>query len=124
MRTGLENLKEQIADAEAKVARAERMGMEVRGPRYDLRKAFDALTNARTQVHSFAPGPVNKALAEGLEVTTKVRSSAEAAFAEYKYRRIWLACSLIPILVVVGLLLLYIRSLPQTGDSSRSVVSN
>jgi predicted CXXCH cytochrome family protein len=118
LRADLEDLKQQIVDAETEVAAAERLGMEVRGPRYDLRKAHAALTNARTQIHTFAPGPVEEALAEGLKVTSEVRSSAEAALAEHKYRRVWLAWSLVPIFIVVVLLLLYIRSMPQTVKPS------
>ncbi len=120
LRADLENLKQQIAEAESKVSAAERLGMQVRGPRYDLRQAHDALTNARTQIHTFSPGPVEKALAEGLNVTSKVKSAAEAALAEHKGRRVWLAWSLVPIFIVVGLLLLYIRSMPATVEPSRT----
>ena len=65
----------------------------------------------RTLVHSFSPGPINAALDEGLQVTSSVQVAAESALHEYTYRRIWLACSLVPILIVVALLLVYIRSL-------------
>lgn len=110
MRTRLDQLTQQIDDAERVVAEAERLGMEVRGPRFDLRQAFDSLTNARTQVHSFKPAPVEAALDEGLKVTSDVKSRAESALHEHTARRVWLAASLIPILIVVGLLLLYIRT--------------
>jgi predicted CXXCH cytochrome family protein len=112
MRSRLEDLKRGIGEAEAKIREAERLGMEVRGPRFDLRQAFDALTNARTLVHSFKPGPVEEALSEGLTVTSDVRERADAALAEHTNRRVWLATSLAPILIVVSLLLLYIRRLP------------
>jgi hypothetical protein len=112
MRDRLEQLKETIQVAESKVREAELLGMEVRGPRFDLRQAFDALTNARTQVHSFKPGPMEAALNEGLAVTSDVLRRAEAALREYTYRRLWLAASLVPILLVVVLLVLYIRTLP------------
>lgn len=116
LRDGLDNLKQQIADAEQMVAKAERLGMEVRGPRYDLRQADDALTNARTLVHSFSTTRVDEALDQGVKVTTEVKQRAEAALAEHAYRRVWLAASLVPILVVIVLLLLYIRSLPIPGQ--------
>ncbi len=112
MREGLEELKGQIREAEMKVAEAERKGMEVRGPRFDLRQAFDALTNARSLVHSFAVAPVNEALDGGRNVTTRVVESAEKALAEHTFRRVWLAATLVPILIVVGLLVFYIRTLP------------
>jgi predicted CXXCH cytochrome family protein len=118
MRGRLDQLRRAIKSAEDIVQQAERLGMEVRGPRFELRQAFDALTNARTQVHSFNPGPVETAIAEGLTVTTDVTRSAEAALREHTYRRLWLAFSLIPLLLVVGLLVLYIRTLPIAASNS------
>lgn len=112
MRDGLEQLKHRIARAEDKLDQAERLGMEVRAPRFKLREAVDALTNARTLVHSFAIEPMKKALDRGLQVTDEVEAKAEEALREHTRRRIWLAISMVPILVVVGLLLLYIRTLP------------
>jgi hypothetical protein len=97
---------------EEKIRQAERLGMEVGGPRFDLRQAFDSLTNARTLVHSFKPGPVEDALNEGLAVASDVKQRAEAALREHTNRRVWLATSLAPLLIVVSLLLLYIRRLP------------
>jgi hypothetical protein len=117
LRSGLDQLKHEIEQAEARIREAERLGMQVRGPRFDLRQAFDALTNARTLVHSFSPGPIEVALNEGLKVTSDVTGAAEGALREYTKRRIWLACSLVPILIVVGLLLYYIRSLPTPTHS-------
>lgn len=113
MRSRMDLLKDNIKLAEAEIQEAERLGMQVSGPRFDLRRAFDALTNARTLVHSFSPGPIDSALDEGLQITSSVRDSAERALHEYTYRRIWLACSLVPILIVVALLLVFIRSLPM-----------
>jgi predicted CXXCH cytochrome family protein len=118
MRKRLDQLKQEIDESERLVAEAERLGMEVRGPRFDLRQAFDALTDARTQVHTFNPDPLGKALDEGLKVTAEVKSGAEAALHEHTARRIWLAASLVPILIVVALLLLYIRTWPVPADSA------
>jgi predicted CXXCH cytochrome family protein len=118
MRQRLDQLKADITAAEHKVEMAERLGMEVSGPRYDLRSAFDALTNARTQVHSFKPEPLDAALEEGLQVTASVNALAEDALREHTRRRVWLAATLLPILIVVGLLLLYIRAFPATGGEA------
>jgi predicted CXXCH cytochrome family protein len=112
MHERLEQLKQEIAESKDLVQAAERLGMEVRGPRFDLRQAFDALTNARTLVHSFKPAPLEATLGEGLKVTAQVKEMAGAALAEHNHRRIWLAASLLPILLVVALLLAYIRTLP------------
>lgn len=113
MRQGMDNLKKEIALAEQKIEEAERLGMEVRTQRFELRKAFDALTNARSLIHSFARKPVEEALDEGLAVTSEVKERAEEALREHTYRRVWLAASLVPILLVIVLLLLYIRTLPS-----------
>jgi predicted CXXCH cytochrome family protein len=110
MRDGLENLKQQIATATEKLDQAERLGMEVREPRFHLREANNALQNSRTLVHTFALEPMKEMLEKGLQVTQEVEQKAEAAVEEHTNRRVWLGISLIPIFVVVGLLLLYIRS--------------
>jgi len=112
MRRGLEQLKREITMARSRLDDAERLGMEIRAPRFELRKATDALTNARTLVHSFSIEPMKKTLDAGLKVTAEVDKKAENALREHKRRRIWLAVSMIPILIVVGLLVLYIRTLP------------
>ena len=116
MRSDLEKLKREIKAAQAKVQEAERLGMLgaelVRGPREQLRTAVTALTNARTLIHSFTPGPMEEALAEGLAVTAEVNQRAEDAMKEFTWHRIWLALFLIPIVIVIVFLVLYIRSLP------------
>jgi hypothetical protein len=115
----LDELKEKIAEAQEKIAEADRLGMEVRGPRFDLRKATDALTAARVAIHSFSVPPVQASLAQGTEVADEVLQRADAALAEHTSRRVWLATSLVPIVLVVLVLLLYIRSMPP-GDYSPS----
>ncbi|NUQ65945.1 MAG: cytochrome c3 family protein [Pirellulales bacterium] len=112
MRAGLAKLKEEVERAKANLAHAQRLGMEVSGPQFDLRKAEDALTNARSLIHTFSPDPVEKALQEGLEVTAVVHQRAKAALDEYTFRRWWLAGSLVPITLVIVVLVLYIRSRP------------
>lgn len=52
------------------------------------------------------------ALADGEKAAVEVQGKADHALQEYTDRRIWLAGSLVPILIVIGMLLLYIRSLP------------
>jgi predicted CXXCH cytochrome family protein len=123
MRSRLDLLKEQIGKVEGKVREAERRGMEVRGPRYDLRQAYDELTNARTLVHTFKPTSVEQAIGKGLKVTADVHRMAEAALQEHTNRRVWLAASLVPIFVVVGLLLAQIRAL-RAHDAGRPAGSD
>ncbi len=119
IKQGLDELRTQIARSEETVAEAERLGMEVRGPKFDLREAETALTKARTEIHSFAPAAVNQSLEKGLQVAADVQTRAEQALGQYTYRRIWLAVSTLPILLVVVLLLMYIRALPIPGAGTR-----
>jgi predicted CXXCH cytochrome family protein len=120
MRSGLEMLKSGMAEAEAKIDQAEQKGMEVRGPRFDLRQARDALVSARTQVHSFSRPAFEKSLEQGVAVIEAVKAKAEDALNEHTRRRIWLAISLVPILITVGLLWAYIRVLPLPEASSKA----
>ena len=108
----LQHLKDGIQKADQTLAEAEKKGMEVSQPKFNLQKAFDSLTNARTQIHSFRADVVKTALADGEKVVLDVQGKADHALKEYENRRIWLAISLVPILIVIGLLLLYIRALP------------
>ena len=118
----LDNLDQAIRDAKATIAKAERLGMPLPGPPSDpgldlalyLRKAFDSQTNARVLIHSFKLPPVQASLNEGREIASEVQQVADGALREYDSRRIWLAASLAPILLVILLLVLYIRTLPPS----------
>jgi len=112
IRAGLNGLSDQIKRAKETIDDAERLGMEISVPKFELQKAFNALTNARTLLHSFQVKPVEAALADGQKVVTEVQGKADHALVEHDYRRVWLAASLVPVLIVIGLLLLYIRTLP------------
>jgi predicted CXXCH cytochrome family protein len=112
LRSDLDNLKQNINTAEQTLSDAQRLGMEVGQPRYELRAAVDALTNARSLIHAFQVKPVETALAGGAKVVAEVQIKAEHALQEHTYRRIWLAATLVPILLVIALLLLYIRGMP------------
>jgi predicted CXXCH cytochrome family protein len=108
----LQQLKDGIQMADETLTLAEEKGMEVSEPKFNLHKASDALITARTQIHTFQVDVVKKALAEGEKVVSDVQGKADRALQQYQFRRYWLAVSLVPILIVIGLLLLYIRTLP------------
>lgn len=112
LRASLEQLKKNISIAENTLDKAEQLGMEVSQPRYELRNAVNALTNARSLIHAFELKPVETAVAGGEKVTVEVQDKADRALAEHTARRIWLAASMVPIMLVIALLLLYIRTLP------------
>jgi hypothetical protein len=120
IRNGLDGLNAEIARARKTIEEAETRGMEVSQPKFDLRSAVNALTNARTLLHSFRVEPVEAALGEGQKVTAEVQKKADAALEEYTYRRKWLAATLVPIFIVIGLLLLYIRTMPVPQEPPHS----
>ena len=93
--------------------------MEVSQPKFALRSSFDALTNARSLIHTFQPKPVETALAQGEKIVADAQQKGDQALQEHAARRVWLAASLAPILLVIVLLLLYIRSLPPPADCAR-----
>jgi hypothetical protein len=115
LRSGLDTLQAGIEYARETMEAADHLGMEVSKPRFEMRKATDALTNARVQIHSFDPVPVEKILAEGQDVVSEVQAAADKALYEHDARRVWLALTLVPILAVVALLVLYIRTLPPVS---------
>ncbi len=119
IRQGLDELKQRIATAKETLSKAERLGMEVSEPKFELRSATNSLTNARTLIHSFAVKPVATALTDGEKVTIAVQLKADQALQEHSFRRVWLAASLVPIFIVIGMLLLYIRSLPIPHRDNR-----
>ena len=75
----LQHLKDGIQKADETLTKAEEMGMEVSEPKFNLHKASDALTNARTLIHSFKVDVVEKALADGEKVVTEVQGKADHA---------------------------------------------
>jgi predicted CXXCH cytochrome family protein len=108
----ISRLKDGIHTAEETLAKAEELGMEVSQPKFELRNASDALTNARTMIHSFNVDTVEKALSVGEKVVAEAQGKGAEALRQYQYRRYWLAVSLVPILAVIALLSAYIRSMP------------
>jgi predicted CXXCH cytochrome family protein len=120
LHSDLEQLKNNIDTAEKTLNKAERLGMEISQPRFELRAAFDALTNARSLVHTFQIKPVQTAVAGGEKISAEVQEKADHALQEHTARRIWLATTLVPILLVIALLLLYIRSMPVLPNKERT----
>jgi predicted CXXCH cytochrome family protein len=116
LRKSLEQLKREIELADTTLSEAERLGMEVSSPRFELRKATDALTNARSLIHTFKVSTVETALGEGSKVVVEVQQRADAALQEHDNRRIWLAATLAPILLVIVILLAYIRRMPAPAE--------
>ena len=115
MRADLTQLDERIRAARETLARAAEAGMEVSRIRFELSKADDALTTARTDIHRFQVAAVHTTASAGLAVAREASKAADSALAERDYRRKGLFVSLAVILVAIAALLLKIRDL-KTGQ--------
>lgn len=115
MRDGIDKLKAAINHSQEQLALVENAGIETGEPSLTLREASSRLTLARTEMHAFAPQPVEAILAEGMDLTAKVDEAARAGQREVSFRRTGLAISLAFIVLVVIALRLKIRSLESQG---------
>jgi len=93
----------------AKLAEAERAGMEVSDAKYDFQNARTALIKARNEVHIFNPERLNKVAGPGIELAEKGYRAGQEALDELGYRKRWSLIPLAAILAVVVGLVLQIR---------------
>lgn len=117
MRQGIDQLKDSIAASEKVLTEAERKGMEVSQPRYDLIEARQDLTNARTQVHSFNAAGGQGFVEAGMKISSHSEEKGLQALKEYQFRRKGLAISLIVILAVIVGLYFKIRELDKKSKA-------
>jgi predicted CXXCH cytochrome family protein len=117
MRERIDQMSASISRATDILNRAERAGMEVSKPRFELNEAKDVLTQGRVLVHTFSPDELDKIVAPGLEVADKSYSAGGAALAELSFRRKGLAGSLVFILFLAGLIYLKVRELERRGEN-------
>src|SRR6266540_5840992 len=66
MRTMIDGLLGNIEKSREILDRAERKGMEVSRPKFELREAIDGVTHARVLIHSSSPSEVDKVIGPGL----------------------------------------------------------
>ncbi|HLA11257.1 MAG TPA: cytochrome c3 family protein [Pyrinomonadaceae bacterium] len=111
MRARLDELQAGIGRSIEILDRAERAGMEVSRPKFDLREATDALTHARVLIHTSSTAEVDKLAVPGLEVAAKTYQAGIGALAELSFRRKGLVVSLFFIIFLAGLVYLKIRQL-------------
>ena len=118
MRTRIDQLIASIDKSNEILSVAERKGMEVSKPKFDLKGATDALTHARVLIHSSSNVEVDKVVGPGLDVAGKGYQAGLNALAELSFRRKGLAVSLIFILFLALLVYLKIRQIetPQSVE--------
>jgi hypothetical protein len=111
MRKRIDELIAGIGRSQDMLDHAERAGMEVSRPKFELREATDALTHARVLIHTSLPQEVDKVALPGLEVASKTYQAGVGALAELSFRRKGLVVSLVFILFLAGLVYLKIRQI-------------
>lgn len=93
--------------------RAERAGMEVSRPKFELREAIDGVTHARVLIHTSSLGEVEKVIGPGLVVSKRGYQAGVDALAERRFRREGLVVSLVFILFLAGLVYLKLREIER-----------
>ena len=115
---GLLSLQTNVHNAEEILERAERAGMEVSRPKFELRDATDGLTQARVLIHTVSAAEVDTALAPAMAVAAKSYAAGESAFGELSFRRKGLVVSLVFILFLALLVYLKIRQIEREPASA------
>jgi predicted CXXCH cytochrome family protein len=111
MRSRIEQLIASIDKSTNMLSLAERKGMEVSKPKFELKGATDALTHARVLIHSSSTAELDKVVGPGLEVAGKGYQAGLDALAELSFRRKGLAVSLVFILFLAMLVYLKLRQI-------------
>ncbi len=111
MKAALTGLQGKLKAADQILERAQRAGMEVSRPIYQLAEGRDRLILARVQVHRFEAAVLKKTAAEGDSIAAASEQSGQQALAELAFRRKGLAVSAVILLGMIGLILLKIRQL-------------
>ncbi len=107
----LDSLQTQAAMGRALLLRAQNAGMEVSEALFELDDVNDALTKARTAIHTLHVAPVQKEIDAGMAVATRAQQRGHDAMAEHRFRRVGLAISAAIILILVLGLALKIRQI-------------
>lgn len=106
MRQEIEDLKHNIHQADSVVAKAERAGMQVSEPKFQLIDSDDALIKSRTMVHSLSVPRIIEVTDTGNKLANQAFTAGVAALRELQFRRKGLAVSIVFIVVLaVGLFL-------------------
>ena len=111
MRSRIDELIASIDKSTEILSRAERAGMEVSRPKFEMKEATDALTHARVLIHTSSAAEIDKVTAPGLAASAKGYQAGLDALAERSFRRKGLAVSLVFILFLAVLVYLKIKQI-------------
>ena len=118
MRSMIDQLIASIDSSSQILTRAERAGMEVSRPKFELKGATDALTHARVLIHSSSSDEVSKVVGPGLQVAENGYQSGVGALAERTFRRKGLLVSLVFILFLAMVVYLKIRQIERKATTA------
>lgn len=111
MRGRIDGLLVQIDKSQGILDRAERAGMEVSRPKFELRDAIDGVTHARVLIHTSSTLEVDKVIGPASSVAEKTYQAGEDALAELNFRRKGLVVSLFFILFLAAVVYLKLRQI-------------
>jgi len=112
MKAGLVDLEGKLNEARELLEQAERAGMEVSRPIYDLSEGKDRLVLARVEIHRFNATALQTVLDEGLKIAGEAEQKGRKALQDLAFRRRGLAVSVLILLCMIGLLVVKIRRMP------------
>ncbi|HLG14465.1 MAG TPA: cytochrome c3 family protein [Blastocatellia bacterium] len=118
MRARLDELGASIQNALDILNRAERAGMEVSRPKFELTEARDGLTHARVLIHSASLDEIDKVIAPAMAVAGKSHDAGRAALSELSFRRKGLSVSLFFILFLAAVIYLKIRQIERRASQA------
>lgn len=113
MRSRIDELIGSIDKSAEILNRAERAGMEVSKPKFEMKEATDALTHARVLIHSSSAAAVEKVVAPGLAASSKGYQAGVEALVERTFRRKGLVVSLVFILFLATLVYLKVKQIER-----------
>ena len=99
--------------AEAALAEAEDLGMEVSQAQFELEEVTNALTKARSAIHAMRAEPVRTEIEGGMDIVGQSLEHAMEALWEHEYRRVGLAVSAGFILLLIIGIVLKIRQIER-----------
>lgn len=111
MRSRIDNLLGKIEHSQEILERAERAGMEVSRPKFELREATDGVTHARVLIHTSSISEVDKVVGPAVGVADKAYQAGVDALAELNFRRKGLVVSLVFIMFLAVLVYLKLREI-------------
>jgi predicted CXXCH cytochrome family protein len=111
MKELLTNLASEIDADESLLARAERKGVEVSDPKYQLQEIHTLLVSVRNLTHSLDLADIEKKVGEGKSLLVGVRTAGEAALREAKLRRTGLVVATVFLILFAFAFYLKIRQM-------------